>query len=138
VKKFLSWMPTIMLTTLAALIIVRLPFWLEHRRQEKASRIISELTPQLAIARCGKPVKDTTALLPVVDTQPVPARHLFYRGKMSRTVLLTFVGAMENENQNTWKLASFKAVIGTNDRSGYLTLQSDQAKIAELPCLSGE
>jgi hypothetical protein len=133
-----SWFGFAVLTSLAAMIIIRIPAWLEFRREARAKRTVAQLTPELVLARCGNPVKDAMETLRAVDTEPVPARHLFYRGAMSRTVLLTFVGSSENEDAGTWKLASFKAVIGTNDRAGYLTWQNDQAKIAELPCLSGQ
>lgn len=135
-RNILTWIAALFLSASGGLLVVRLPSWREQRHEEKASRIISDLTPDSAIERCGQPIQEAFEILPTVDTEPVPARRLYYRGKVSNTVLLTFVGSMEQ--QPTRKLASFEAVIGTRDKSGYLALQKNQAKIEDLPCLAVE
>jgi hypothetical protein len=93
----------------------------EKRREEAAATV----TPDRLIARCGKPVEDSTK-----EVYPVLMRTMSYQPRDNEKLVFEF--SRTAEDKSDWVFLSMK------DESGTKSYDTPEAKIAALPCLDSK
>ena len=107
---------------LAQFIIVKTAQWFKETREHRMTKATDTVTPDRLIARCGKPVEDTTT-----DVYPVVRRTMRYKTSEEQTAIFTFTRTAD-EPQN-WVLLSMQ------DSAGVAAYDTPEAKISALSCL---
>jgi len=101
--------------------VLKGPAWKQRVRIWRYERILSRLTPERAIALCGKPILDETQ-----THEGEVTRRLIIRNYYALAVELDFAATPEPEK---WRLSSIQ------DPSGEIKYDSPASKIGVLPCL---
>ena len=102
--------------------VMKGPAWKQRVRIWHYEKILGRLTPEQAIALCGRPVVDETEV-----REGEVRRRLVIRNYYALAVELDFA-AVTGEPKN-WRLTSVQ------DPSGEITYESPANKIGVLPCL---
>ena len=101
--------------------VMKGPAWKQRVRIWRYERILRQLTPDQAIALCGKPIRDET------QTQGWEVtRRLIIRNYYSLAVELDFAAAPE---PGKWQLDAIQ------DPSAEITYETPASLIGVLPCL---
>ncbi len=90
-----------------------------EKRQEQA---ILEVIPENLVARCGPPAEDVTK-----EMYPVVLRTMSYQRGENEKIVFEF--SRTAEAKSNWVFLSMK------DQSGTRSFETQEAKIAALPCL---
>lgn len=101
--------------------VLKGPAWKQRVRSWRYEKILGQLTPEQAIALCGKPILDETQ-----THMGEVTRRLIIRNYYALAVELDFADAPEPKK---WQLTSVQ------DPSGEITYESPASKIGVLPCL---
>ena len=106
-------------------VMMKGPSWQKRARERHQENILAGLTPEQAVALCGRPVLDETQ-----SGRATVTRRLVIRNDYALAVELDFA-ATASEPQK-WRLT------GVQDPSGEIKYQSPAAQIGVLPCLDGK
>jgi hypothetical protein len=112
--------------------VMKGPAWKQRLRVWHYERILNQLTPEQAIALCGKPILDEmqTAVLRspgLASSDGVARRRLIVRNYYALAVELDFAAAMAEPKK--WRLTSVQ------DPSGEIKYKTPASEIGVLPCL---
>jgi hypothetical protein len=102
--------------------VLKGPAWKQRVRIWHYENILSRLTPDQAIALCGKPVLDETE-----TNEGVVRRRLIIRNYYALAVELNF--AATTAEPANWRLDSIQ------DPSGEIKFETPSSEIGVLPCL---
>jgi hypothetical protein len=126
----------VFLGIIAVLIILKIPDWIQEYSDSSASSQLYGLTPDIVIARCGKPLKDKNERFPTTKPkEPLVMRYMFYKGRLG-TVLVNFIEFSQDDGKRAWNLSGVSDVSGLDDYSGFSSYRQDQERIHALPCLA--
>lgn len=96
---------------------------------------LADLTPDVLVARCGKPIKDEVN----IDAPKLLSRTMTYRVSSHREIAIVFCqhcGARVASDVDKWRLSSFLSVQYSPPRvDGALTGFGEQAAIQAMGCL---
>lgn len=106
----------------ASLVVSRIPRWKKKVREVHQENILAHLTPDQAIALCGKPIVDETETV-----AGSPARRIIVRNYYGLAVELDFTTTTNQPNQ--WKFTVMQ------DPSGEIKYDTPTSEIGVLPCL---
>jgi hypothetical protein len=107
---------------MAIAVATKAPAWRKKAQQRRQENLLAQLTPEKAIALCGKPIQDETQTSP-----PPPTRRMIIRNDYSLAVELDFT-ASPSDPEN-WRLTAIQ------DPSGEIKYQTSATQIGVLPCL---
>lgn len=102
--------------------VMKGPAWKQRLRIWRYERILQQLTPEQAIALCGKPILDETEV-----REGEVRRRLIVRNYYSLAVELDFAAA--TAEQKNWRLTAIQ------DPSGEIKYETPASEIGVLPCL---
>ncbi len=106
-------------------VMVKGPSWQKRAQERHQKSILANLTPEQAVALCGRPILDE-----IQASQSPVTRRLVMRNDYALAVELDFA-AVASEPQK-WRLAEVQ------DPSGEIKYQSPASQIGVLPCLDGK
>ena len=107
------------------MVMVKGPSWQKRAQERHQKSILANLTPEQAVALCGRPILDE-----IQASQSPVTRRLVIRNDYALAVELDFA-AVASEPQK-WRLAEVQ------DPSGEIKYQSPASQIGVLPCLDGK
>jgi hypothetical protein len=112
--------------------VMKGPAWKERLRIWHYEKILNQLTPEQAIALCGKPILDETqtAVLRsggLASSDGVVRRRLIIRNYYALAVELDFAATTAEPAE--WRLASIQ------DPLGEIKYETPASEIGVLPCL---
>ena len=108
-----------------ATVMVKGPSWKKRAQERHQKSILANLTPEQAVALCGRPILDE-----IQASQSTVTRRLVIRNDYALAVELDFA-APASEPQK-WRLTEVQ------DPSGEIKYQSPASQIGVLPCLDGK
>jgi hypothetical protein len=108
-----------------ATVMVKGPSWKKRAQERHQKSILANLTPEQAVALCGRPILDE-----IQASQSTVTRRLVIRNDYALAVELDFA-APASEPQK-WRLSEVQ------DPSGEIKYQSPASQIGVLPCLDGK
>ena len=115
----------VFLGIIAVLIVLKIPTWIDEARNQHYQSVMSALTPDKLIARCGQPLKDTT-------DPPLGWRSMYYKDSFGGTVLVQFLH--DNKERSKWYFLSMQDVFELNDKVGNDRKGADM-QVYALPCV---
>ncbi len=122
------------LSQVERVVILHIPDWIQEYGEAKASSQLFGLTPDVVIARCGKPLRDKTERSSTGKSkEPFVMRHMYYKGRLG-TVRVDFVH--NDDGQKEWGFLGMMDVSGLDDYVGFSNYTKDAAKTLALPCLA--
>ena len=121
----------------AVLMVLRIPDWINKRREADAFDKIYNLTPDKLLSRCGKPVKDVSEATSPGDADSTIFRSMFYKREDGEITLVTFMSFTQKDKQRGWNLLSVKGVVSKGDTAGYAEYKTDSDRVSALHCMSG-
>jgi len=117
----------LVLGIVAVLLMLGVPSWRASSREAHYRRLLWNLNPDDALARCGRPLNDRTLnLCPRCDNPPM-LRTLTYKGARAGNVLLQFSVSRQDE----W----FWAYLSMKDELSGRRYETFTAQAFQLPCL---
>ncbi len=102
--------------------VLKAPAWKQRVRIWHYENILSHLTPEQAIALCGKPILDETQ-----TNEGEARRRLIIRNYYALAVELDFAAATAEPEK--WRLTAIQ------DPSGEIKYETPASEIGVLPCL---
>jgi|SRR5467141_335412 len=112
----------VILVAIATVLVMKAPGWKKKAKERRQESILERLTPDQAVALCGKPILDETQ-----TTQPPVTRRLVIRNDYALAVELDF--AATGAEPQAWRLTAIQ------DPSGDIKYQTPASQIGVLPCL---
>src|SRR6266436_348648 len=106
-------------------VMVKGPSWQKRAQERHQKNILANLTPQQAVALCGRPILDE-----IQASQSTVTRRLVIRNDYALAVELDFAAAASEPQK--WRLTEVQ------DPSGDIKYQSPASQIGVLPCLDGK
>jgi len=115
----------IALAVVVVTVLVKGPSWQKRTQERHQKSILANLTPEQAVALCGRPILDE-----IQASQSPVTRRLVMRNDYALAVELDFAAAASEPQK--WRLAEVQ------DPSGEIKYQSPASQIGVLPCLDGK
>ena len=115
----------IALAVVVVTVLVKGPSWQKRTQERHQKSILANLTPEQAVALCGRPILDE-----IQASQSPVTRRLVIRNDYALAVELDFAAAASEPQK--WRLAEVQ------DPSGEIKYQSPASQIGVLPCLDGK
>ena len=115
----------IALAVVVVTVMVKGPSWQKRTQERHQKSILANLTPEQAVALCGRPILDE-----IQASQSPVTRRLVMRNDYALAVELDFAAAASEPQK--WRLAEVQ------DPSGEIKYQSPASQIGVLPCLDGK
>jgi hypothetical protein len=112
----------VILVAVAVGSVMKGPAWKQRVRIWRYEKILGQLTPERAIALCGRPILDETEV-----REGEVRRRLIIRNYYALAVELDFAAAAAEPAK--WRLASIQ------DPSGEIKYETPASEISVLPCL---
>ena len=106
-------------------VMVKGPSWQKRAQERHQKSILANLTPEQAVALCGRPILDE-----IQASQSTVTRRLVIRNDYALAVELDFAAAASEPQK--WRLTEVQ------DPSGEIKYQSPASQIGVLPCLDGK
>jgi hypothetical protein len=106
---------------IAVLIMLKIPAWIRERR---AAHVMVTLTPDVVIARCGKPISDNERTFHTVSL-----RDMAYEGKAGKVILHFGKITKTSGAEKIW-------ILNYMDDSRGVHYNKYQSQLLALPCLS--
>lgn len=116
----------ILLALLIVMFFRALPGAIEENREHSAHERLKGITPDIVIARCGKPLRDTVDHFGVL-------RRMYYKARIGGFIILDFAHGQEPE----WTLTSADGATSL-DGMTYRHYDTAADKVYELPCLANQ
>jgi hypothetical protein len=112
----------VIVAVVAARYLLLLPGWMKQRKEERQWTVVSNLTPDRLLSRCGQPLADDTR-----DLYPIVARDMRYLAIGGQTIVFKF--SRTSEQGSEWLFTAMQ------DASSGAKYETPAAKITALSCL---
>lgn len=118
----------------ALLIVIALPGWLDHVREEHYWDVMRHLTRDKLIAQCGKPAKDKREVFEATNHPYFVNRRMYYKTRYGEIVVLDFSGLEGDEGRD---FISMYEVSGVEDDAiQIMKYETARSQVAALPCIT--